>query len=430
MNRFLQLGAIGALAAIGGCAAVSEAPYFAETDARLELIEGGAVFALDEATPDEPSESLADTFFQGVLTARFGPTGTDQSGLQDLLETETALPIGWQNYGWRELCDRLQFDMDYAGAARACSNAAALEETPDRELEDAALFARVASAAQPTRSVGASGTATPLSRDLANLLRATITSGVTDARHPMIIDTGAETNVVPQSVADEFGMRMLEGEVRVNTPTEPVVGHMAVAERIEIGEMAFENVIFLVLPDDQLTFADGAFFIDGIIGLPVFSTAGRMAWDDNGTTLQLGAAAPSLGEQETPLYWHTDGVGFYVSAEDGTPGTAFFDSGASSTQIGTAIIPHLTAMERDALTDVRTETGTAAGTSVVDYQQAALIRLNVAGTLRNFTDVLIVEDDAFGVSADFAKLGSDNIHVAEEFVLDFEAMRYRIRWAD
>ncbi len=108
----------------------------------------------------------------------------------------------------------------------------------------------------------------PVSKDMAGLINVPV--NCREMTEDFIFDTGANFSVVSSSYAKKLKMKMLEGELLVGSVTgKKIKSRLAYAELIEIGNMKFRNVLFLVIPDESLTFAGGLYVINGIIGLPV-----------------------------------------------------------------------------------------------------------------------------------------------------------------
>lgn len=108
----------------------------------------------------------------------------------------------------------------------------------------------------------------PVSKDMAGLINVPV--NCREMTEDFIFDTGANFSVVSSSYAKKLKMKMLEGELLVGSVTgKKIKSRLAYADLIEIGNMKFRNVLFLVIPDESLTFAGGLYVINGIIGLPV-----------------------------------------------------------------------------------------------------------------------------------------------------------------
>jgi len=85
-----------------------------------------------------------------------------------------------------------------------------------------------------------------------------------------IFDTGANFSTITSTHAKEMGLKFLKGSLKVGTTTGiKIDARLACAENLEIGNIIYQNVLFLVLPDEALSFAGGLYKIEGIIGFPV-----------------------------------------------------------------------------------------------------------------------------------------------------------------
>ena len=105
-------------------------------------------------------------------------------------------------------------------------------------------------------------------KDLAGLVN--IKVGINGNDEDFIFDTGANFSTVSESFAKKIGLIFLEGKLEVGTATSVKVSSgLAYAASLNIGSFKFNNVLFLVLPDEALSFAGGIYVINGIIGFPV-----------------------------------------------------------------------------------------------------------------------------------------------------------------
>jgi len=85
-----------------------------------------------------------------------------------------------------------------------------------------------------------------------------------------IFDTGAMFSAVSESCARRLGIRILQSAVNVGASNNrKVQSKVGVADKLQIGDLLFENVAFLVMPDEMLSFPQVNYAIHGIIGFPV-----------------------------------------------------------------------------------------------------------------------------------------------------------------
>lgn len=83
------------------------------------------------------------------------------------------------------------------------------------------------------------------------------------------LDTGANLSVIMRSEAEKAGLTIRPANLVISTSTaRKVVGDLAIANKVEIGRIEYSHVVFLVLPDELLTFGKGR-RIPGLVGFPL-----------------------------------------------------------------------------------------------------------------------------------------------------------------
>ncbi len=106
----------------------------------------------------------------------------------------------------------------------------------------------------------------PLAKDIAGLYNIEVT--FPDTTKHLIFDTGANFSVIRRSLVEQYGLTLIKSDFLVNSATgTKVKSDLAVADKIDIGGITCENVIFLVFEDEDLSFP--GYDIYGIIGYPV-----------------------------------------------------------------------------------------------------------------------------------------------------------------
>lgn len=99
-----------------------------------------------------------------------------------------------------------------------------------------------------------------------------------------IFDTGANFSTVPESTARQLGMRRLEGTIELGAITGGTTqARLAVADTFLLGDIVFRNVVFLVIPDENLSFPSIDYRIQGIIGYPVIAALNEIRIGQDGT---------------------------------------------------------------------------------------------------------------------------------------------------
>lgn len=345
-------------------------------------------------------------------------------GLENWIKNHPKAPQDMRIFAHQQLGQSYFAQTQYEKAANALQASIDLDPAiATKEMKDAAALSKIAISTPPIRRVGDGGATVVVHTDIANQKRAEIS--IADSRIPMIVDTGAEISVIAESGAIKAGMQFLDGSVSVGTVTEDVSGKLALAKVIQIGEMHFENVLFLVLPDEQLTFADGAYFVDGIIGLPVFNAAGRIGWNNHAQELLLGTHVTLNTGQVADALWHTSGMGMRITYND-VAFPAFLDSGASRSSLTVNFLEHIQNSERENLLSFnRTITGVGGAVESSAVKMPSLT-LGIGNKPFLFNDIVIATEKRDEAGGDIATLGSDMLTRAQSFKIDFAEMKYEV----
>jgi predicted aspartyl protease len=95
-----------------------------------------------------------------------------------------------------------------------------------------------------------------------NLVMTPVKSGGVNA--DFMFDTGSDMSVITNTYAEKMGLTIYETDTRVETSTSSVQAKIAVADSLYIGDILFENVVFLVMP--LFSIAELNLYVHGIIG--------------------------------------------------------------------------------------------------------------------------------------------------------------------
>jgi hypothetical protein len=183
------------------------------------------------------------------------------------------------------------------------------------------------------------------------------------------------------------------------------------------------NLPVLVLPDAQLTLADGAVRLPFIISLYGFTAFGRMAWLDHGRRLALGDAAPQDFDDAVPMIWHPLGLGVPLDGVGGRR-AAHLDSGANISYLLEAGLQLIPPGERVLLGVGHRRIGGVGGVVEEDIERLPRASLALAGHALAFSDIDVAMDAETG---EVARLGEDVLDRYAAAVLDFTAMRFSVK---
>lgn len=98
-----------------------------------------------------------------------------------------------------------------------------------------------------------------------------------------IFDTGANLSTTSLSVAKQLNMKIIPVDIKVGTITgDKVLAKLAVCNKITMGNIDLFNLVFLVLPDEALSFPQFNYQIYGILGFPVIEALKEIRITQNG----------------------------------------------------------------------------------------------------------------------------------------------------
>ncbi len=322
--------------------------------------------------------------------------------------------------GLRQLMSLYMRRGEFAAAASAGLRASVIMPLDAGERQ-ALSFVEGLVSVPPTRAAGAFSGGVPVIRDLAGLMRADITVG--EVSIPAILDTGANFSTINETSAARLGLRMLDAAVSVGSSSrDAVASRLAVADRLKVGEAEFSNVVFIVLPDADLSFANGAYTIDAILGMPVFLEMKRIAVTKtaDGEIFAFGDTAPIAAGPEAKRNIRFAGLSPLVDVSVEAAGQSIdiimmFDSGAQQTSFEGRFAEVAAHLLTHAATVTSTRGGAGGTVTSDDTKRLASVNLTFANRVVTLTNVDVHEtkgDNRLGL------LGLDA--VANGFVIDWE----------
>jgi predicted aspartyl protease len=265
-----------------------------------------------------------------------------------------------------------------------------------------------------------------LTRDATSHMRAQI--GVNNGTVDAIVDTGSGVSTLSLSNARRLGVHMLTGQASIGTATSAAVTTgLAIADKVTFGGAEFRNVIFLVMPDEALTFASGAYVVHAIIGLPLLMPLGRVEYTKVGDgateTLRYGPSPNRPGANSNLLADGVEAVAL-ARADDGSRTLRFFiDNGAPHSHLNRRFVADFPEIAATGQHQAVTTTGGGGSETQQDALRLPSITLHIGDGSALITDVPVIDDHH---AARHGDIGLDALEAGAGYVLDFQAMRLEL----
>lgn len=415
MTRFL-------IAAAAAAVLLFSAPAAADTAALSQALEARDTAALAEISDGRGSEARLAA---GVLAAFHRE---DEAAIRDLRASARARSLSpeLRAEASRFLAGVYMRQGRFAEASAAFASADALftptDPTEAASVAQARRFAEALAGVAPMRAEVAMQGEAAITRDLAQLARADVV--INGATQDAVLDTGAAYSTIARSVAERFGLRILDTEVTVGSATaEALPARVAVADRLELAGGVFHDVVFIVLPDEALTFANGAYKIEAIVGLPVLMQFGRIEFvaAEGGERMRHNHSGVRAADSNLIL----DGlqpVALIRAPEAGVVLNMILDTGAQRTGLTRNAATEFPALVHGAETRATTFGGAGGMTTQDDALSINTLVLEIGGAPVTLSDVRVTENarNRHGL------LGQDVLRAHGGYVLDFEAMRLEL----
>jgi hypothetical protein len=234
-----------------------------------------------------------------------------------------------------------------------------------------------------------------------------------------IFDTGANLSTISESQAKKMKLKIFEQSVDIGSSTQKEIqSKLAVADSLYIGDILFENVLFIVMPDDQLTFPQINYAIKGIIGFPVIHQLGEMHLKKDGNIF-----IPKTASKKTEKNMFFEGLNPVVKVASESDTLLFtFDTGAGHTELSFKYFnDHKTDVEKKGEMQTN-ERGGAGGKVAVKEYILSNFPLQI-GKHKTSLDKIPVTLEEYGFNKYFdGNLGQDVFLKFNSLIINFENM--------
>ncbi len=256
----------------------------------------------------------------------------------------------------------------------------------------------------------------PLLADKVGLLNIDVAFG--EITKNLLFDTGANFSVMVRSLAKELGLRIIEADFYVTAATgKRVKSDIAVAEEISLGGITLRNVFFLVLDDEDLSFPQIEYYINGAIGFPVIE-----AMDEIRVSHDKQIFVPLHARKYSYNNFALNGLMPILAVGYGTDTLRFhFDTGATNTSLYPQFFKDYKDEIESTYDIARFNASSGGGTVEFEGYKISSLKLHVADseatldTLRLHIENIGSDDSNF-----HGNFGQDYIKQFDEMIISFK----------
>lgn len=256
-------------------------------------------------------------------------------------------------------------------------------------------------------------------KDIAGLMNIKVKSNNEESE--FVFDTGANFSTVTKSTAEKLKMKFVNGKIKVGTITGiKVDGELAYAEEFYIQDVLCKNVLFLVLPDETLSFGGGIYKISGIIGLPLIKDLGELIINKDGY-MNISYVSNSSEFQNLLLDGFTPVIEVIYN-KDSLDFT--FDTGARQTLLYHPFYEKYKTFVENNYEVTEVKFGGAGGEKVFKGYKIDKIKFSIGNSKGDLEDISlikeIIKDDKKKM---FGNLGQDYIKQFDNMLINFKDMK-------
>jgi hypothetical protein len=208
-----------------------------------------------------------------------------------------------------------------------------------------------------------------------------------------------------------------------SSSSDAVSAHLGVAEELIIGSAHFHNIVFIVFPDAALSFADGAYTIDAIVGLPVLQRLRCLEFkDDEDDRGHIYFGPAQRRAKTTDANFILDGLQPIALVDVNGTDTRLrmlIDTGADRTHLKELAVRDFPNLGRSGTMDSFRLGGAGAVTTQQAVPAIVQLPLKLRRTVVSLMDVPVLASDnpiLHGV------LGQDLLNSLHAYTIDFDSM--------
>lgn len=269
----------------------------------------------------------------------------------------------------------------------------------------------------PQTSVITADTRIGYRRDAAGLIN--IPVNFSDSTYDFVFDTGANLSVISESYARKTKLKRLNVSFKVRAITGlQVKASLAIAKEFRMGDIIIRNAVFMVFPDSALSFAQGRYTINGIIGFPVIEQLQEIHINKNAMSVPQTATDRAIRNFGVDELLPVISIGFNT---DTLPFT--FDTGAQFTMLNAPFYSKYKSLVNSAGEAFNMQIGGAGGITKIKAYRLPDLTFTVAKQPVTLQEVAVKTGSATPKDRlYYGNLGQDVMNQFQEMVINFRYM--------
>lgn len=386
----------------------------------MDLYETRDYWSLRDSLETAPElEGARISLLRAEVAHAFNRPGRSNQHLSELDPPEDPLP---DNLEVRARLLRFRNHLrlfEYAAAleaARALLSLTGVDSTTRADVENEARAVAALADVPPQRVVhrGAS--------ELRRRPDTRVSVEIGDSVRGYVLDTGANLSVMMRSEAEQLGLQIREASVDVGTSTgSRLSADLAVAPHVRLGNVELAHVVFLVVPDEVLTFGPD-FRIPGIIGFPVIDALGEVQFVGR-DTIRIPEEVPERTVRNLAMDYLTPLVRIEVM---GDAAVCELDTGADRSSLHRPFFDHHRERVRGEGRPDTIRTSGAGGERRIPGYVLSDVSILLGDTVASLADLPVYTESVSrgpGPAAD-CRLGLDVLGSFDGYLLNFRSMAF------
>ena len=255
-------------------------------------------------------------------------------------------------------------------------------------------------------------------RDKGGLFNIPVTFGRDTSE--FVFDTGANFSTITQTLAKKYGVKIVGDKSKLGAATGIKMDAVTGVADIKLGSIEIKNVVFYILPDSALSFANGAYTIKGIIGFPVMRALQEFTIKDDGyLTIPNKPDNPTKTEVRNFALDGFSPVIKVIYKNDVLP--FHFDTGAKATNLYSLFFNNYKNEILGHSTKKKHKFGGAGGTVETETYLLDSINLSVGNSNARIDSLRVTDKDLMG---DDVKYVYGNF--GQDYIKQFSAMKINL----